>query len=135
MAAQPRHSPLAGPPDNFVAANSNIAMRNHLNDFEQLVLLSVLRLGPDAYGGAIRRDLERTASRSVTVASIYVALSRLEQKGLCRSWMADPTPVRGGKAKKHYALEPAGIRALRNAKSVLERMWSGVGTALDGFES
>lgn len=106
-------------------------VRDYLNDFEQLVLLSVLRLGTDAYGGAIRRDLEETANRSVTVASIYVALSRLEQQGLCRSWMSDPTPVRGGKAKKHYALEPAGVRALRQAKSTMERMWSGVGDALD----
>ncbi|MEM7414876.1 MAG: helix-turn-helix transcriptional regulator [Gemmatimonadota bacterium] len=110
-------------------------MRDYLNDFEQLVLLSVLRLGSDAYGGAIRRDLEDTARRSVTVASIYVALSRLEQQGRCRSWMSDPTPVRGGKAKKHYALEPDGVRALRDAKSALERMWSGVGDTLDAVES
>mgnify|MGYP003652449503 CR=1 FL=1 len=109
--------------------------RDYLSDFEQLVLLSVLRLGDDAYGGAIRRDLEEAAHRSVSVASIYVALSRLEQRGLARSWMSDPTPVRGGKAKKHYALEPDGVRALREGKATLERMWSGVGDALEAAES
>ena len=50
---------------------------------------------------------------------------------MVRSWMSDPTPVRGGKAKKFYALEPDGHEALREAKATLERMWAGVGTALD----
>ena len=105
--------------------------RSYLKEFEQLVLLSVLRLGDEAYGGRIREDLERTAKRTVSVATIYVALSRLESRGLVRSWMSDPTPVRGGKAKKHYAVEAEGRRALREAKEVLERMWAGVGSALD----
>jgi len=105
--------------------------RSYLSEFEQLVLLAVLRLGEDAHGGAIRTDLEDTADRAVSVATIYVALSRLEQRGMVRSWMSDPTPVRGGKAKKHYALEAGGVAALRDAKATLERMWSGVGTVLD----
>lgn len=105
--------------------------RSYLSDFEQLVLLSVLRLGEDAHGGTIRADLDDTADRSVAAATIYVALSRLEQRGMVRSWMADPTPVRGGKAKRYYVLEPEGIEALRDAKATLERMWAGVGTALD----
>jgi PadR family transcriptional regulator PadR len=105
--------------------------RNYLSEFEQLVLLSVLRLGEDAHGGTIRADLDDTADRSVAAATIYVALSRLEQRGMVRSWMSDPTPVRGGKAKKQYALEPDGLEALRDAKATLERMWAGVGAALD----
>ena len=105
--------------------------RNHLREFEQLVLLSVLRLGEDAHGAAIRRDLEGTAGRAVSVATIYVALSRLQQRGYVRSWMSEPLPVRGGKARKQYALEPAGIEALRQSKHTLERMWAGVGAVLD----
>ena len=105
--------------------------RTYLREFEQLVLLSVMRLGDDAHGGEIRRDLEQTANRSVSVATIYVALSRMEQRGFVRSWMSDPTPVRGGKAKKHYAVKPEGSEALREAKATLERMWLGTGTALD----
>ena len=105
--------------------------RSYLREFEQLVLLSVLRLGEHAYGGKIREDLEETARRSVSIATIYVALSRLEQRGFVRSWMSDPTPVRGGKSKKYYALEAEGRQALQEAKATLERMWQGVGTALD----
>jgi len=108
-----------------------MTQRSYLKEFEQLVLLAVLRLGEDAYGGRIREDLEETASRGVSVATIYVALSRLEQRGFVRSWMSDPTPVRGGKSKKYYALEAEGREALRDAKATLERMWEGVGTALD----
>lgn len=105
--------------------------RPYLREFEQLVLLSVLRLGDRATGATIREDLEAAAHRTVAVATIYVALSRLEQRGFVRSWMSDPTPVRGGKAKKHYALEPDGTRALTEAKATLERMWMGTGSALD----
>ena len=105
--------------------------RTHLREFEQLVLLSVLRLGDAAHGANLRRDLEETAHRSVAVATIYVALTRLEKQGLVRSWRSDPRPVRGGKARKLYALEPAGLEALRDAKATLERMWAGVGSALD----
>lgn len=108
-----------------------MTIRSYLKEFEQLVLLSVLRLGEDAYGGRIRKDLAETANRPVSVATIYVALSRLEQRGLVRSWMSDPTPVRGGKAKKFYAVEPEGAQALRESKATLERMWEGAGAALD----
>lgn len=100
--------------------------RSYLNDLEQLLLLSVLRLGDDAHGGAIRADLMETAGRSVAVATIYVALSRLEEHGYVRSWMADPTPVRGGKAKRYYAVQPAGAEALRESRAMLDRMWRGV---------
>ncbi len=109
--------------------------RSYLREFEQLVLLAVLRLGEGAYGGKIREDLEETAHRSVSVATIYVALSRLEQRGFVRSWMSDPTPVRGGKSKKYYVVEAEGRRALRETKATLERMWEGVGAALDGSAS
>ena len=105
--------------------------RSYLKEFEQLVLLSVLRLGQEAYGSAIRADLEDTAHRSVAVATIYVALSRLERRGFVRSWMSDPTPVRGGKAKKYYEVEQEGKQALREGKATLERMWSSVPSALE----
>lgn len=116
---------------NYVAPGNNMKNRSHLKEFEHLVLLSVLRLGEDAYGNEIRKDLEETARRSVSVATIYVALSRLERHGLVRSWMSDPTPVRGGKSRKFYALEPKGVVALQEAKATLDRMWSELGTALD----
>ncbi|NNF25677.1 MAG: PadR family transcriptional regulator [Gemmatimonadetes bacterium] len=104
--------------------------RSYLSDMEQLVLLSVLRLGQDAAGAQIRQELEDQADRSVAVATIYVTLGRLEERGMVRSWMSDPTPVRGGKRRRHYALEPAGVEALGHAKATWERMWKGVEHAL-----
>lgn len=116
---------------NNIASGNKMTERAYLREFEQLVLLSVLRLGAEAHGGKIREDLGQAAGRSVSVATIYVALSRMERRGFVRSWMSSPTPVRGGKSKKYYQLEPAGTEALREAKATLERMWQGVGTALD----
>ena len=104
--------------------------RDHLNEFEQLLMLSILRLGDDAYGATIRQDLAGTAKRSVSIATIYVALIRLEKRGLVRSWMSDPTPVRGGRSKRQYLVEPPGIKALQTARMGLERMWSGVAPEL-----
>ena len=109
--------------------------RSHLSDTEQLVLLSVLRLGQEAAGAQIRQELEEQAGRSVAVATIYVTLARLEERGLVRSWMSDPTPVRGGKGRRHYALEPAGTQALGEAKATWERMWKGVEHALGSEQS
>lgn len=104
--------------------------RGHVNEFEQLLMLAVLRLGDGAYGAAIRRDLAATAKRSVSIATIYVALTRLEKHRLVRSWMSDPTPVRGGRSKRHYQVTPAGIKALQEARVRLEEMWAGVAAEL-----
>ena len=72
-----------------------------------------------------------SGKKTYIVAFIYVALSRLEKRGLVRSWMSDPTPVRGGKSKKYYALEADGLRALQESKTTLERMWQGVSASLE----
>lgn len=101
-----------------------------LGGFQQLVMLAVLRLGDGAYGAAIQRDLEETAGRRVSISTIYVTLDRLDRKGMVRSWLADPTPVRGGKAKRYYGLTDAGLRALHGARDELLRMWDGVDAGL-----
>lgn len=97
-----------------------------LGGLQQLVLLAVLRLGDDVYGATIQRELEERAGRAVAISTVYVTLDRLERKGLVRSWLGDPTPVRGGKAKRHYALTAQGERAVREARAALDRMWAGV---------
>ena len=104
--------------------------RDYLSEFEQLVLLATIRLGENANGATIRMDLEQTADRPVAVATIYVALTRMEKRGFVRSWLSDPTPVRGGKAKKFYAVLPPGIEALRESRAVLQRMWEGTASVL-----
>lgn len=103
-----------------------MAKGSHLGDLEELVLLAVLRLGQDAHGAAIRKELKARAGRSVSISTIYVTLMRLEEKGYARSWKGEPTAERGGKAKRHYAVSPAGVEALEKVRDVRERMWDGV---------
>lgn len=103
-----------------------MAKGSHLGDLEELVLLAVLRLGEDAYGAAIRQELKAHAGRPVSISTIYVTLMRLEEKGYARSWKGEPTAERGGKAKRHYAVSPAGVEALQKVRDVRERMWDGV---------
>lgn len=98
--------------------------RDYLSEFEQLVMLAVLQLGDNAYGATIRRVLADRARRKVSIASIYVALERLEGQGMVRSWMSEPLAVRGGRSKRMYALERAGVDALERARDTYERMWA-----------
>jgi len=98
----------------------------HLGDLEQLVMLAVLRLGEDAYGASIQRELAARARRRVSLGTVHVTLMRLENKGLVRSWLGEPSPSRGGKARRHYVLERGGEKALRAARDTMARMWEGL---------
>jgi PadR family transcriptional regulator PadR len=100
--------------------------RDHLGEFEQLVVLSLLRLGTNAYGMTVRRELERTAQRPVTLGAVYATLDRLEAKGLVSSWHTDPDPSRGGHPRRYFKVEPAGEQALARSREMLQRMWDGV---------
>jgi DNA-binding PadR family transcriptional regulator len=86
-----------------------------LGEFEQMVLLALVRLGPEAYGATIRREIEARTGRDLAISAVYVTLDRLEQKGMVRSRVGDPTPQRGGRRRKHFALLPAGRRAITQA--------------------
>ncbi len=96
------------------------------SDFEQQVLLAVWRLEADAYGGSVRDELEARTGRSVAQGAVYVTLVRLEKKGLVRSRLSDPTPVRGGKAKRVFEILPAGIDGLRAAREAMDALWEGL---------
>ena len=97
-----------------------------LGDFEQLVLLALLRLGPDAYGATIRREIEQRTGRVLAISAVYVTLERLEAKGFVASRVGDPTSERGGRRKKHVALLPAGRRALARAYRTFKVMTDGL---------
>jgi DNA-binding PadR family transcriptional regulator len=97
-----------------------------LGDFEQLVLFGVLRLGSDAYGAAIRQEIHARSGRDVSINAVYTTLDRLEDKGLLRSWIGEPTAQRGGRRRKGYALTPAGTAALRQAYHALRAMADGL---------
>ena len=101
-----------------------------LGDFEQLVLLGVLRLEDGAYGAAIRQEIAQRSNRDVSINAVYTTLDRLETKGLLRSWVGEPTPQRGGRRRKFYALRPAGLTALRQAYHAFTAMADGLETHL-----
>ena len=102
-----------------------------LGDFEQLVLLGVLRLADGAYGAAIRQEIHARAGRDVSINAVYTTLDRLEAKRVLRSWTGDPTPQRGGRRRKFYALTPAGVAALKQAYRAFTAMADGLERRLD----
>ena len=105
-------------------------MTHHgLGEFEQMVLLAIVHLRGDAYGIPIVEEIERRTGRNVARAAVYITLRRLEEKGFVSSWMSDPTPERGGKARRCVKIEVQGVKALREARTVAERMWQGLDPA------
>ena len=98
----------------------------NLGEFEQLILLAILRLGDDAYGVTIRAELADRAGRTVAPGALYTALERLETKGLITSRMSDPTPQRGGRAKRLVTVSAAGVEALARAMQSYERLLDGL---------
>jgi DNA-binding PadR family transcriptional regulator len=98
----------------------------NLGEFEQLLLLAILRLGDDAYGVTIRAELADRAGRSVAPGAMYTALERLETKGLITSRMSDPTPQRGGRAKRLVTVTAAGVEALNRALVAYDRLLAGL---------
>jgi DNA-binding PadR family transcriptional regulator len=97
-----------------------------LGEFEQIVLMAIVRLEEQAYGATIRREIEERTARRLSISAVYTTLDRLEQKGLVRSWTGDPTPQRGGRRRKYFALQPAGARALRAAYRAYSAMADGL---------
>ena len=104
-------------------------MTDHLGEFEQLVLLALLRLGHSGYGVTVRQELQQRARRSVSLGTVYKTLLRLEAKGLVTAHVGDPTPERGGRRKKHYVVSAAGRRALDHSLTALRRLSRGLATA------
>jgi len=102
-----------------------------LGEFEQLVLLALLRVGDGAYGAALRREIERHSGRTLAISAVYVTLDRLEQKGLVRTRVGEPTPERGGRRRKHVTLLPAGRRALARAYQTFRGMVDGLEAELE----
>jgi PadR family transcriptional regulator PadR len=98
----------------------------NLGELEQLILLAVLRLRDEAYGVTIRAELASRAGREVAPGALYTALDRLESKGLVASHMSDPTPQRGGRAKRHVTVTAAGMKALTRAVQAYERLLDGL---------
>ena len=101
-------------------------MAELLGAFEQSVLLSIFRLGADAYGRSILHRVQETLQRDVAAGAVYATLERLEARGLVNSRLEVGTPVRGGRARRYYALAAEGKRALGETHRALTAMWTGV---------
>ncbi len=97
--------------------------RQFLGEFEQVVLLAIVRLKDEGYGAVIRREVERRAGRQVTVGALYSTLDRLEAKGYIVARAGEPSPNRGGRPKRYFTIRPAGADALEASRRMLERMW------------
>jgi len=97
-----------------------------LGEFEQFLLLSILKLDNNAYGSAIRQLLAVTIDRDVTIGALYTTLERLEKKGLIESHIGEVTPERGGRAKKYFKVAAKGQHALKRSKGALNAMWENV---------
>jgi PadR family transcriptional regulator PadR len=98
----------------------------YLGEFEQIVLLAILRLGDQAYAIPVRQEIEERTGRSVARGALYTALERLESKRCLRSRMSDPLPERGGRSRRYFTVTPAGMAAIRASRRSLMRLWQGL---------
>jgi PadR family transcriptional regulator, regulatory protein PadR len=97
-----------------------------LGSLEHIVLLAVMRLGPDAYGMTVRREIESATGRDISIGAVYATLTRLESKGLVESYAGEPTAERGGRAKRHFQMTADGKGALRNTHDIIRKMSAGL---------
>jgi PadR family transcriptional regulator PadR len=102
----------------------------HLGDLEQIVLLAVLRVGDKAYAVPILEEIQAQSGRKVARGALYTALDRLESKGCLRSRLGEPLPERGGRPRRYFTVTPAALRALKDSRLALMRLWRGLESLL-----
>jgi PadR family transcriptional regulator, regulatory protein PadR len=102
----------------------------YLGELEQIVLLAVLRLGDEAYAVPILAQIDAQTGRKVARGALYTALERLETKGCLRSRVGEPLAERGGRARRYFTVTPAAVRALKESKLALMRLWNGLESLL-----
>jgi DNA-binding PadR family transcriptional regulator len=107
-------------------------MAETLGTFEQAVLLAIVRLKEEAYGRGILREVQERLNRKIAAGAIHSTLERLEAKGLIRSRLGTGTPIRDGRARRFYRLQPSGVEALNNARAAVQTLWHGIRWPLKG---
>lgn len=115
-----------------VVEHMNSSKRFFLAEFELYVMLAVVRLAPEAYGAAVRREIESRTGRPVSIGALYATLGRLGDKGLLEHRSSHPLPVKGGRSRKFYAATPEGQTALSHSAAALSRMMEGLGLTVGG---
>ena len=101
-------------------------MRDNIGNFELMILLALIRLGDEAYGVPIAKEIETRCGREISVASVYAALDRLTAKHLVSSELGEPTAERGGRAKRYFRITAKGLREVRDTRRVLVNFWEGI---------
>jgi PadR family transcriptional regulator, regulatory protein PadR len=100
--------------------------QDSLGSLEHIVLLAVMRLGSNAYGVTVRREIENATGRDISIGAVYATLVRLESKGLMSSYTGEPTAERGGRAKRYFRMTADGEGALRNTHEIILKMSTGL---------
>jgi len=103
-----------------------MAKGDSLSNFELMAMLVLIRLEDEAYGVPISQEIAKQTGRDVPVGSVYATLERLEEKGLVKSEVGEPTPERGGRAKRYFAVTGKGLRVIRETQRTLIRLWKGL---------
>jgi DNA-binding PadR family transcriptional regulator len=119
--AKQNHLPLQA--SNFFTYIEDMSEHSYLGEFELMLLLTIIRLGDEAYGVPLSRDLAKRRGREISVGSVYAALDRLETKGLVTSSLGESTPERGGRAKRYFRVTRQGLRAVHETRKVLTKLW------------
>ena len=101
-------------------------MADVLGAFEQAVVLAIVRLGAEAYGRAILKEVQARLERDVAAGAVHATLERLQAKGLIASRLGSGTPVRSGRARRFYRIQPAGLRAMDDARAAVDTLWHGL---------
>jgi DNA-binding PadR family transcriptional regulator len=104
-----------------------------LGEFEQVVLLAVLRLEDNAYGVSIRSEIAACTGREPAPGALYTTLDRMQEKGIVRSRLGDATPQRGGRPKRYFVLTKAGRASLVSAQRAYQSLLSGLNLLGDGY--
>ncbi|SHH52359.1 Transcriptional regulator PadR-like family protein [Chryseolinea serpens] len=98
-------------------------MKGYIGEFEELVLLTIASLGENAYGVAIKEDIEMRADRDISLGALHSTITRLEEKKFIRSWLGEPTQERGGRRKRFFELTHQGKVALHEIKALRDELW------------
>jgi PadR family transcriptional regulator, regulatory protein PadR len=104
-------------------SNKQKAMKGYIGEFEELVLLTIASLDTEAYGVSIKGDIEKRADRSISIGALHSTITRLEEKGLIKSWLGEPTEERGGRRKRFFELTLSGKEALHEIKALRDELW------------
>ena len=98
-------------------------MKGYLGEFEELVLLTIAVLKDDAYGITIKENIEQRTDRSLSIGALHSTITRLEEKGFIKSWLGEPTQIRGGRRKRYFELTQSGKVALYEVKTLRDELW------------